>query len=149
MSRRHRADPRRIKIHRSYTVEQLAQLLDCHKNSVRSWLKQGLEPLDDGKRPLLIQGREARRFLETKRQSKKRRCRPHELYCLHCRDARLPAARQAEYWRAPGQAGLLTAECAECGTQMFKRVSERSLPKLQELLDLKVQEAEETPKLAA
>jgi PHP family Zn ribbon phosphoesterase len=68
---------------------------------------------------------------------------------LHCRDGRGPAASQVKYWPACGQAGLLTAECAECGTQMFKRVSERSLSGLQELLDLKIQEAEETPKLAA
>lgn len=149
MSRGRRADPRRIKIHRSYTVEQLAQLLGCHKNSVRQWLKQGLEFLDDGKRPLLIQGSVARRFLEARRRSRKRRCQPHELYCLRCQEPRAPAALQAHYRAAPGQAGLLSAACSVCGTAMFKRVAESSLTVLEQSLDLKISEGEETPKMAA
>ena len=149
MSRRRRVDPRRIKIHRSYTVEQLAKVLSCHKNSVRLWLKQGLETLDDGKRPILIQGAVARRFLEAKRRSRKRRCKPHELYCLRCQEPRLPAALQARYQAVPGQAGMLKGSCSECGTQMYKRVAESSLVLLQTSLALQIYEARETPKLAA
>lgn len=149
MNRRRRVDPRRIKIHRSYTVEQLAQLLGCHKNSIRLWLKQGLEPLDDGKRPMLIQGCVARRFLETRKQSRKRPCLPHELYCLRCQAPREPTDRQATYTPNRGQSGLLSASCGECGTAMFKRVSELSFCAAQQTLDVKIQETEETPKLAA
>lgn len=149
MSRRRRVDPRRIKIHRSYTVEQLAKLLDCHKNSVRLWLNQGLEVLDDGKRPYLIQGSVARRFLEAKRQTRKRRCKLHELYCLRCQEFRAPDALQAQYRRRPGQAGMLIGSCPECGTRMFKRVSESSRFALQGCLALQIYETTEPPKLAA
>lgn len=149
MSGRRRVDPRRIKIHRSYTVEQLATLLGCHKNSVRLWLKQGLETLNDGRRPLLIHGSVARRFLENRRRSRKRRCQAHELYCLRCQEPRIPAAYQAHYQASAGQPGLLIGSCSECGTKMFKRVSESSLLALQQALVLQIHEAEETPKLAA
>lgn len=142
-------DPRRIKIHRSYTVEQLAHLLDCHKNSVRLWIKQGLEPLDDGKRPLMIQGSVARHFLEEKRRSKKRRCLPEELYCLSCHEPRLPAKRKAFFRPSPGRAGLLEASCNTCGTRMFKCVSATALGALQCSLNVEIRETEETPRLAA
>ena len=149
MSPRRRVDSRRIKIHRSYTVEQLAKLLDCHKNSVRLWIKQGLQVLGDGKRPFLIQGSVAKRFLEVRRQARKRRCKPDELYCLRCQEPRLPVARRAQYRVTPGQAGLLIGACDQCGTQMFKRVSESSVFALQVSLALQIYEPEETPKLAA
>ena len=142
-------DPRRIKIHRSYTVEQLAKVLDCHKNSVRLWLKQGLEILDDGKRPFLIQGGVAKRYLETKKRLRKRRCKSCELYCLRCQEPRVPTAYQVRCQVNPGQAALLLGACSECGAQMFKRVSESSLLTLQTTLALQIYEAGETPKLAA
>ena len=149
MSRRRRVDPRRIKIHRSYTVEQLAQLLGCHKNSVRLWLKQGLETLDDGKRPLLIQGSVARQFLETRRRSRKHRCQLHELYCLRCQEPRAPEALRAHYLVIPGQADLMSADCSVCAARMFKRVADNSLAALEQSLELKICEGEETPKMAA
>ena len=142
-------DPRRIKIHRSYTVEQLARALDCHKNSVRLWVKQGLEILDDGKRPFLIQGSVAKRFLEARTRSRKRRCKPHELYCLRCQEPRAPAAQQVRCQVTPGQAGLLTGACSHCGTQMYKRISQTSLVAVQATLAVQIYEPAETPKLAA
>jgi hypothetical protein len=142
-------DPRRIKIHRSYTVEQLARVLGCHKNSIWLWLKKGLEPLNDGKRPLLIQGSEARRFLETKRRGRKRRCQVHELYCLRCREPRSAVRNRAHYSSSVAGPALLIAQCSVCGTRTFKRVSARSLSELERSFDLQIHEAEETPKLAA
>ena len=35
---------RLLKIHRSYTVEEVASVLDVHRNSVRNWLRSGLPP---------------------------------------------------------------------------------------------------------
>src|SRR6516162_8070923 len=36
-----RFNPRRVKIHRTYTVEEAARLFGVHKNTVRTWLKTG------------------------------------------------------------------------------------------------------------
>jgi hypothetical protein len=46
MGSRH-PNPRLAKIHRSYSVEDTSRLFKIHKNTVRHWLKQGLEPIDD------------------------------------------------------------------------------------------------------
>ena len=47
---------RLLKIHRSYTVEEVASVLDVHRNSVRNWLRSGLDAIDQ-RRPTLILGK--------------------------------------------------------------------------------------------
>jgi squalene cyclase len=123
LSSRQRIDPRRIKIHLSYTVEDLALLLGCHKQSVRNWLKKGLEALDDGHRPLLIQGTVARAYLEARRRRAKQRCKPHELYCLSCRRPRAAAEKSLALTLMEVGSGMLSGLCSICETRMFKRVS--------------------------
>jgi len=43
-------NPRLVKIHRNYTIEGIAALLDVHKNTVANWIKQGL-PICGKNRP--------------------------------------------------------------------------------------------------
>jgi hypothetical protein len=95
MRKRH-SNHRRVKIHRSYTVEEVAQLFGAHKNTVRAWIKAGL-PTCDRKRPTLILGRELASFLQARRVSKKQPCQPGELYCVRCRAPKFPAGDMAEY----------------------------------------------------
>jgi hypothetical protein len=38
----HRIDPRRIKIHFAYSVEEAATALGTHRNTIRLWIKQVL-----------------------------------------------------------------------------------------------------------
>jgi transposase len=66
-------NPRLVKLHRNYSVEDVARLFGLHKNTVRVWLKQGLEPIDD-RRPKLILGWELSRFLYERRQRGKQSC---------------------------------------------------------------------------
>lgn len=137
MSRRQRIDPRRIKLHRSYTIEELANLLGCHKNTARGWMKRGLKPLEDGKRPLLFQGREARSFLHDRRVRSKQKCGPDELYCFKCRGPRKPAAGMLDYRSSTALGGILSGLCADCSTLMFKRASLAAAERLTAILDVK------------
>ena len=50
-----RPNPNLAKIHRCYTVEEVATLFGIHKNTVRKCVKDGLATNDD-KRPMLIRG---------------------------------------------------------------------------------------------
>ena len=68
---RQRINPRAIKLHRTYSIEEAARVLGVHKNSVRGWRKQGLAPIDSS-RPVLFLGDDIRVFLEQRRVSRKR-----------------------------------------------------------------------------
>ena len=89
MRKRH-PNHRLVKIHRSYTVEEIAKLFGIHKNTVRGWVKSGLATSDD-KRPMLILGHDLAAFLQARRVKNKRPCKPGEIYCVRCRAPKFPA----------------------------------------------------------
>jgi Helix-turn-helix domain len=60
-----RIDPRRIKTHFSYTVEEAADALGVHKNTVRMWIKGGLA-VADNRRPTVMSGAAIRDYLENR-----------------------------------------------------------------------------------
>ena len=70
-----RTEPRRIKLHQAYSVEEAARALGKHKHTIRNWIEAGL-PTVDGTRPLLVHGDELRAFLEARRKVVKRHVRP-------------------------------------------------------------------------
>jgi hypothetical protein len=115
-------NPRLVKIHRSYTVEEVARNLRKHKNTVRAWFKQGLRPID-GRRPTLIHGLELASFLQKRRMSGKRPCPPGHMYCLKCRLPKQPAAGMADYLPISDTSGNLRALCPDCGRFMHRRAS--------------------------
>ena len=101
-------------------------LFRVHKNTVRTWLKSGLKPIDS-RRPILILGRQLASFLHARREHKRQRCGPGQLYCFRCRAPRASAARRADYLPITTSSGNLRAVCSECGTRMYRRVSFRKL----------------------
>src|SRR3954454_7588800 len=94
MGTRH-PNPRLAKIHRSYSVEELARLFNVHKNTIRAWFRQGLVAID-GQRPTVARGDETRRFLADRRARAKQACGPGRIFCLPCRAPKLPALKMAE-----------------------------------------------------
>ena len=115
-------NPRLVKIHRSYAVEEVARILRRHKNTVRAWIKQGLRPID-GRRPTLIHGVELVNFLQNRRMRGKRPCPPGHMYCLKCRSPKQPAAGMADYLPITDTSGNLRALCPDCGKFMHRRAS--------------------------
>jgi helix-turn-helix protein len=115
-------NPRRVKVHRNYTVEEVAKLFGVHKNTVRDWLKAGL-PKIDGRRPILILGRQLAGFLHIRRERRRQRCRAGEFYCFRCRAPKRAAAGTAEYLSVTARSGNLRATCVDCSTRMYRRVS--------------------------
>ena len=115
-------NPRLVKIHRSYAVEEVAQVFHKHKNTVRAWIKQGLRPID-GRRPTLVHGLELVNFLQNRRARGKRPCPPGHMYCLKCRSPKQPAAGMVDYLPITDISGNLRALCPDCGTFMHRRVA--------------------------
>lgn len=131
----HRADFRRVKIHRSYTVKELARTTGVHDHTVRAWIKSGLPTIGDD-RPTLIAGEDAKRFLADRRKTRKRPCGPGEFYCFRCRVPRAPAFGMADYVPFTDTIGNLSALCPTCGTIMNRRASPARLAALSGKLDI-------------
>ena len=91
-----RVDARRVKIHRSYTIEEVVRCLGVHKHTVRRWLKAGL-PAIDARRPTLIHGAALRSYLEDSRRARRQPCGQGELFCFRCRHPRAPAGGILDY----------------------------------------------------
>jgi hypothetical protein len=115
-------NPRLVKVHRNYSVEEVARLFGLHKNTVRSWLKLGLAAIDD-RRPILILGRELSRFLHERRQKAKQACGPGRIYCIACRAPKVPAGKMAECTPIGLLAGNLCGICPDCNRLIYRRVN--------------------------
>jgi hypothetical protein len=133
-------NPNLAKIHRNYTVEEVANLFSVHKNTVRLWVKDGLATNDD-KRPMLILGSNLKDFLQAKRKSKKRKCLPFEIYCVRCRLPQLPAENMADYEPINCSMGRLIGLCPSCGGIINKYFNVAQLEQIQGKLDITLPKA--------
>lgn len=134
MRKRH-PNHRLVKIHRNYTVEEIAELFGTHKNTVRRWVKAGLATSDD-KRPMLILGQDLSAFLQARRAKNKLPCKPGEIYCVRCRTPKIPAADMAEYTPVTEKFGNLIAICSDCGAIMNRRVSLSKIGQVRGKMDI-------------
>ena len=117
-----RFDPRRVKLHYSHSVEEIAKALGCHRQTVRLWIKQGM-PADSSRRPVLVRGVDARTFLETRYSSGKQPMLSGEMRCFKCRTRRMPAFEEADLIITAPNLGTLQGMCPECSTIMFRHVA--------------------------
>lgn len=135
-----RPNPRLAKIHRCYTVEEIAKLYGVHRNTVRAWIGRGL-PTIDKRRPLLVLGSHLADFLTVRRAVKKRPCGPGQIYCLRCREPRAPAGEAVRYHPLTPTQGNLVGLCGCCGAGLNRRVSLAKLPQVQGHLNVTLPQA--------
>ncbi len=136
-----RANPRLIKLHRPYTVDEAARALGVHPNTVRHWIADGLPALAS-KRPVLILGRELRAFLQERNSQAKRPCPPGTLYCLKCRAPSRPALGMVDYIARTATGGNLKALCETCGTVMHRGVTRDAIPLKMPGIEIQFREAQ-------
>lgn len=139
MRKRH-PNHRLVKIHRNFTVEEIADLFGIHKNTVRSWVKAGLA-ISDNKRPMLILGHDLVAFLKGRRVKNKQTCGPGEMYCVRCRAPKPAGEDMAEYAPVTEKFGNLSAICPDCFTTMNRRVSLANLVQVCGNMDISFPEA--------
>jgi excisionase family DNA binding protein len=141
-----RINSRRVKIHYSFTVEKAAEILGVHKNTVRLWIKQGLPVVEDERRPILLQGKAIRAFLDNRKAKRKRRLSTGEFYCFKCREPKSPYGRMADYVATSSDLGNLTGLCPDCETIMNRRTSLAKLDCVKGNLDVMICAGSATPK---
>jgi len=130
-------NPNLVKINRNYTFEELAAVFSVHKNTVATWVKNGLFCLKD-KRPFLIMGDDARNYLQNQRKIKKQSCNPNEMFCMRCKKPTIPDENFVEYLSISLTKGRLTGFCSFCECLINKFVSFESLSVYSEIFDLAV-----------
>lgn len=132
-----RVDPRRIKIHFAYSIEEAASALGTHKNTIRAWIKQGL-PVADNRRPIVMSGAEIRAFLDARRSAGKRPLAAGEFFCFKCRCPKSPAGGMADFIESQAGLGSLCGLCPDCETIMHRRASLATLGTARAILDVKI-----------
>lgn len=135
-----RACPQRVKLHLVYSAAELATCCGVHKNTVRHWQANGLEPVSLG-RPILFDGATVRSFLAKRNASRKRPCPPGTLYCFKCRQPRAPAMGMFEVTRQNATTGNLSAICEVCGTMMHRRTRLAAIAAIMPNLAVQIREA--------
>jgi helix-turn-helix protein len=136
MPRHQKPNPRSVKIHRSYDVDEAARMLHVHRNTVRAWIKHGL-PTIDRKRPVLIHGLDLFCFLTARRATGKQRCGAGQFFCVKCRAPQTPALGMVDYIPLSRTAGNLQGLCPACGTLIYRRVSLARLAEVQGDFEIK------------
>lgn len=135
-----RTNPHRVKLHRSYSVPELAACLAVHKNTIRHWQREGLAPID-ATRPMLFDGADVRTFLGAHNASRKCSCPPGTIYCLKCRQPRAPALGMVEFVLGKGTTGNLRALCETCSTVMHRRANAATIAAIMPGLTVQIREA--------
>lgn len=115
-------NPRLAKIHRSYKVDEVADLYQVDKNTVRNWIKNGLQVCGT-KRPILILGVDLNTFHAERRLKNKQPCKVNEIYCMRCKAPKTPLSGLVEYKPMDDKTGNLIAICPTCEAMMFRRIS--------------------------
>jgi hypothetical protein len=137
-----RVNPCLVKINRSYTARELADTLGVHKNTVRQWQREGLQPLDGG-RPALFHGSRARNFLTLRNARRKCPCPAGTFYCFRCREPTLPAGGTVEYFAHTATSGNLRGLCEACGTAMHRRTRRAEIPNVMPGIAVAIREGNE------
>ena len=135
-----RINPRRAKQHRSYSVIELADVVDVHKHTVRGWIRKGL-PVIDGAKPTLITGRDFQTWWSKQRKAAKRPCQPGQMYCFKCRKPKRPALGMVEYAATNAATGNLKAICETCETMMHQRAQLANIAARMPGLDVQITQA--------
>lgn len=128
-------NPNKIKINRSYSYEELAAVYGVHKNTVATWVKNGLPCLKE-MRPYLILGADAKQYLQAQRQTKKQVCNPDELFCMRCKTPTRTIDNHVQYLPLTATKGCLRGLCCACKGVVNKFISYSSLARYAQIFDL-------------
>lgn len=124
-----------IKNKRSYTPTEIARLLALDVRTCLRWISsEGLKPVREGARPLLVMGHILKDFLKKKQAKFGCELGEEEFYCLRCRSP-VMARPESETIRETGKKIgkhsdpqlVRHALCGQCGTPVrrFVRVSRK------------------------
>lgn len=132
-----RTSIRAIRAGRTYTIEEVSELLNLSVAAVRSWVKAGL-PILKAKRPFLIIGEDLISFLTERQKSAKRPLAPDQLYCLRCKAQTRPYGGLVDAIPQKGKTLRLVGICETCGGMCNRMIGRNALPDFDRLFTVMV-----------
>ena len=130
-----RVNPRNIKTHQAYEIDQAACSVGVSIPTIRGWIKKGL-PVMRAQKPFLIIGADLREYIENARKRAKAPLQANQLYCLRCREARTPMGDMVDYLPISPTRGRLVGLCSECEGTLNRFCSRSALPGLANIFDI-------------
>lgn len=137
-----KANPARVKTHLVYTVWEVADLCNVHRQTVLRWIKEKGLRADTSQKPWLILGSDLKLFLGQKCTKRIRKLDLHQCYCLGCKAPRAPDGKMADYIQQSPTTGMLTALCPACGNVMNKVIRRADLETIRAKIDVTFQTAD-------
>ncbi len=131
--RKHTYNPRLIKSHRAYSLEEVAEVYNKHVGTVQRWHREGMKVLDDHKRPILVMGYDVRTFLSGHVAKRRHPLAPGEFFCPRCRLARRPKPGTLTATDAGRRMGREARQvyvygvCEACGQKMIAFTSDKKI----------------------
>ncbi len=107
-------DHRKISIHRSYSISEIASIFDIRERTVFNWMNNGLTPIEPHRKPLLFHGKTLKNYLIISK-TKWPKMKSHEFPCLSCK---LPRSAKEKSIRTIGNKKY--GKCKVCGGNMCR-----------------------------
>jgi hypothetical protein len=126
---------RGIRIHQSYEVGEVAEIVGASEQTVRRWITNGL-PVLNSMRPALILGFELKSYLEGLQSKPMSEAALGAIMCMSCRKRQMPLGLMADYILTSTTNGRLVALCGKCEGVCVRFTSKASLPALSKVLEI-------------
>lgn len=125
-----------IKSKSTYSIEEISELLKVHKNTVGTWIKEGLQKID-AHLPYLVFGQDLIDFLKTRNNSKKRPCAPNKLFCCKCQKLSKPLNNIVCIKITDARTNI-AGFCETCSTKINKAISPNKIDFFKEIFILQM-----------
>ncbi len=130
-----RINTRLIKSKYSYSLQELADVIGCHPNTICNWMKNdGLQRID-GIYPYMLYGQVVIDFLKS-RQLKKRKLLINEFRCCACKTSRGAWQAIATIKTINSKVAMLQAVCERCNGKINKIISQKNLSEIEKIFNI-------------
>jgi hypothetical protein len=115
-----------IRLSRSYTITETAELIGVQNKAVYGWIKKGL-PILEGSSPVRLHGSDIIAFHKNKRESQKQFCSDNQMFCCSCRQPRKVINHEIEIESRTSKIINFKGRCEVCNGRMNRTISPKKL----------------------
>ncbi len=126
-----RINTRLIKSKYSYMLQELADVIGCHPNTISNWIKnEGLQRID-GVYPYMLFGQVVIDFLKDRQLKNKSKLLLNEFHCCTCQAPRRAWEGIATIKSINSKIAMLHAVCEQCDGKISKIISLKNITEIE------------------